>query len=137
MNQFTVKKSKVPIDLVMFDDVGDDEGLGLWQNVAGKFTFNVVSPHIESILKTDMDPIQKNFLGFQSSFHEDHILIPTVHSIQNDIVPIVFRIQHSSADPTHKLDYEEHALDYPWSYAKLVPRKSLSPNTEITFNYNK
>ena len=132
---FSVKKSKVPVDLIQFPDSDGDTGLGLWQHQKGSFSITVAGPDIESIRKSDIHLLQKPFIGFQSSFDEDYILVPTVYSVTNGIVPFVFRIQHS-VDPTHKLDYEDDHRDYPWSYPKLVPKKSLDSNTEITFNYN-
>ena len=131
----TVRQSSVTIDLIAFPDCDGNIGLGVYQNRTGACLFRVVGPNVESIDKSAIHRLQKPY-AIQSAYDEDKVIVPTVDSIRLGNIPVPFRVQHSSDSATHKLDYHEHALDYPFSYPVLVPNGIIVAGTEISFDYN-
>ena len=76
-----VKKSNVPLDLVMFDNADTDPGLGSYQMVPGSYTFYVKHPTmIESLDRTCVDALQVPYM-MDSAHDEDKVIVPTVSSI--------------------------------------------------------
>ncbi len=67
---------------------------------------------------------------------DDYVIVPTMKSIQIKEIPIPFRVNHSSDDPTHELVWVADAKDYPDSHYVLEGKRELEPDTEITFDYN-
>ena len=90
-----VKKSSVPLDLVTFENVHSDPGLGAYQMVPGKYTFYVKHPtRIESIKRTRVHDCQVPYM--MASGHDmDKVIVPTVESIRLRHVHYTFRVQHN------------------------------------------
>ena len=136
---FSVRKSKIIIDLVQYPDSDTDPGLGLFQVIDGQFAVPVFGLNVESIDKTEVHPDQKKYM-MDSGHNEDKVIVPTLQSIRTGNIQLGFRVQHSSVNPTHKMDWmEDHrGRDYPHSFPILLPLRELQvdPVTELTFNYN-
>ena len=138
---FSVKKSKVVIDLVEFPESDADPGMGLWQLCEGQFPILVTGLNVQSILKTEVHRDQRPYM-MDSGYDEDYVIVPTLDSIRTDDIHIGFRLQHCSINttpgPTHKMDWRECPLgnDYPYSFPILLPLRQLDIDTELTFNYN-
>ena len=135
MQMVSVRKSTVPLDLIKFPDCDKDTGWGVFQDIGGRVTIYVQGDNIESIRSTDMDPLHHKY-KMLSGFDEDFVIVPTVESIRSGNVPVPFRVQHDSKNPTHKLDWVDEGRDYPHSYYVLRPKRYIHPNTELTFDYN-
>ena len=58
---FSVRKSKVTVDLITFPDVDEAPGLGLFQNVEGVFTLYVRGGDVKCVDKKDIHPLQKKY----------------------------------------------------------------------------
>ena len=112
-----------------------DPCLGCFQQHYGKFDLPVFGDDIESVLTKELDDLQSPYC-IDSAFDEDFVIVPTVRSIKSGEIPIQFRINHSSKDPTHVLDWVLTSSDYPDSHPVFVGKKELSPDTEVTFDYN-
>ena len=138
-HMFSVRSSKTVVDLVTFPDADKDPGFGVFQEVHGRFLFQVTGPGVESMEKEKMVEEQKKY-AMDSGFDEDKVIVPTLESIRSGIISLPFRIQHSKDNPTHKMDWREDEMgrDFPHSCPILVPigPGNLVPNTEITFDYN-
>ena len=133
-----VKKSNVPLDLVMFDNADTDPGLGSYQMVPGSYTFYVKHPTmIESVHRACVHARQVPYM-MDSAHDEDKVIVPTVSSIMSGSVHYTFRFQHSKDNPTHYLDWkaDRWGRDYPHSHPILKPKRRLDKNTELTFDYN-
>ena len=134
----TVKKSKVPLDLVKFSNVDTDPGLGCYQMVPGAYTFYVKHPTlIESIDKSAVHELQVPYM-MHSGYDEDKVIVPTLQSILSRNIHYTFRFQHHQEYPTHYLDWKEDEFDrdYPYSHPVLKPKRRLNRDTELTFDYN-
>ena len=141
---YTVKKSKVPIDLVLFDNYDHlkDPGLGLFQNFDGEKKIKFLCPNgtIE-VIPCEADKIilddQQHRYGVDSAMEDHMIICPTKKSINDCKIALAFRVQHNSDDPTHRLMwvFDTMGRDYPHSYPQLVPRRPLKKGDEVTFNY--
>ena len=133
-----VKKSMVSLDLVSFNNVDTDPGLGSYQMVPGKFNFYVKhATMIESIDKACVHALQVPYM-MDSAYDEDKVIVPTVQSIKSGNIHYTFRFQHDKENPTHYLDWkvDKWGRDYPHSHPILEPRRRLDRDTELTFDYN-
>ena len=70
-----------------------------------------------------------------SDYDEDYVIVPTVKSIVPADVPLPFRVNHSSSNPTHQLVWHSHNRDYPHSHPVLEGIREIDIDTEVTFNY--
>ena len=137
MDMVEVKQSEMCIDLATFPNAYEDPGLGLFQRRNGRVTLLVRGHNVQSIQKRHMHRLQKKY-AFQSAFDEDFVIVPTVSCIREGNIPVSFRVQHDSDDPTHTLDYHEDSRgrDFPFSYPMLVPCRTVKAGTELAFDYN-
>ena len=73
-----------------------------------------------------------------NGFDEDQVIVPTMESVLSGDIYFPFRDQHSSDNPTHKLEWVEdpEGRVFPYSHPVLKGLRALTPNTEITFDYN-
>ena len=131
----SVRRSRVPIDFVTFPDGDDDPGMGVFQQVIGRFTLKVLGDTVQSIDKTDIHPRQVKY-QMDSGYDEDKVIVPTLESILSGDIAMAFRVQHSRGRPTHRMDWFEdtRGRDYPYSYPILRPIQVCTG--EITFDYN-
>ena len=142
---YTVKKSKVTIDLVMFPDYDplEDAGFGLFQNFDGAKKIKFLCPKgtittipCESHKFTTKD--QQHMYGVDSAIEDCVIIVPTKKSLAEREIAPAFRVQHNKDKPTHKLIWvlDEMGRDYPHSYPQLIPLYPLKKGDEVTFDYN-
>ncbi len=134
----SIRRSTITVDLITFSDaeILADDGLGVFQEVNGRFNIRVKGTGIESIDKGDLHPLQDKY-KMESGFNEDNVITPTLASIRSGNIPMPFRVQHSADNPTHEMDWreDEFGRDYPYSYPVLLGTFLLG-NTEVTFDYN-
>ena len=111
-----------------------DPRKGLFQNCFGMFNLEVISEDIVSVEKKYLHPLQKRY-HMESGYDEDYVIVPTLSSIQTGNVPLPFRINHNSDNPTHELVWIQHADDYPCSHYEFIAKRDIDRGTEVTFNY--
>ena len=139
MKRFYVDKSKLTWDYGYFDDIRGhdpvtDPRQGVFQNHHGQFDFDVMGTDIVSMDRTQLHPSQVRCV-MESGHDEDFVIVPTLRSIRSGDIPLVFRVNHDSHDPTHKLVWVDHARDYPHSHYILKGRREIRVGTEVTFDY--
>ena len=128
-----VKESGIVQDLTEFPDL--DLGLGLYQRVRGRVIVDFSGDFTVCISRKDMTSEQPHY-AVQSSHDEDYVIVPSVDALEIGEVDWAFRANQDKVNPTHKLDDVETYRDYPHTYPYLRPRRTLEPDTEITFDYN-
>ena len=137
--RYYVDDTEVPWDREYFKgkrghDTRKDPRKGLFQNHHGKFDLHVFGDNIVSVEKTKLHPRQRRY-PMDSGYDEDYVIVPTMESILSGDVPLPFRVNHSSSNPTHKLVWHSHSRDYPHSHPVLEGVCEIDIGTEVTFNY--
>ena len=115
----------------MFIEAGKQLGKGVFMpRLRGGTTTDI------TLFREDMRYMRKSVLlqtsdwrldyAVMDLYHDDMVYVPSSKDINN----ILFRVQHSSKDPSH-------ALYQPCSgLPRLVCKRELQPGEELTFNYN-
>jgi hypothetical protein len=139
MTRFYVDKSTLVWDLGYFGDIRGhdprtDPRQGLFQEHHGKFNLDVIGPDIVSMDRTQLHPSQVRYV-MESGYDEDFVIVPTLLSIQSGEIPLPFRVNHDSHNPTHRLVWVPDGDDYPHSHYMFEGLREIKIGTEITFDY--
>jgi len=66
-----------------------------------------------------------------------YCITPTHKQIQTGKLKHCWRINHSSYQPTHRLEFDKtENIKYPYGRPVLIPLRTLEAGVEITFDYN-
>ena len=115
-------------------DPRTDPHKGLFQNHHGKFDLHVFGDNIVSMEKTKIHSKQRRY-QMDSGYDEDFVIVPTLTSIRSGDIPLPFRVNHCTDEPTHRLTWYSHSRDYPHSHPVLEGVRVIDIGTEVTFNY--